>query len=206
MNRKELKEKAQNSLKGKYKDAIIMMVLMYVISFAIGAVVGLIGGILNLNESMMDLFSSGASIVLSGLLMFGYTSYFLKISRNEEVTYNELFSKTHLLVPYILITLLTAVLVFCWSLLFVIPGIIAGISYSLVYFIALDNPELKTSEVLKKSKNMMNGHKLDYFILQLSFIGWAILGIFTLGILYLWLIPYMQVTIANFYNQLKEQN
>ena len=52
----------------------------------------------------------------------------------------------------------------------------------------------------------MNGHKMDYFILNLSFFGWAILGIFTFGLLYLWLIPYMQVTFANFYNEIKEQN
>lgn len=100
--------------------------------------------------------------------------------------------------------MLTSVFTFLWSLLFIIPGIIASLSYSMVYFIALDNLELSALDVIRKSKEMMRGHKGEYFVLGLSFIGWGILGIFTLGILYLWLIPYMQVTMANFYNELKE--
>jgi len=63
---------------------------------------------------------------------------------------------------------------------------------------------MSTMEVITKSKEMMNGHKMDYFVLVLSFFGWAILGILTLGILYLWLTLYMNVTFANFYNSLKE--
>jgi uncharacterized membrane protein len=76
----------------------------------------------------------------------------------------------------------------------------------MVYYIALDNPELSATEVINKSKTMMNGHKLDFFILGLSFIGWIILIPFTFGLLSLWLVPYMQVTYANFYNSLKEHN
>lgn len=205
MNRAELKEKAKKSLKGKYKDAIIMIVLLYLISFGVGVVLGTVCVFLRL-ENILNILSQIASFIISGLLMFGYNSYFLKVSRDEEVSYKELFSKTKLLVPYILISLLTFVFVFLWSLLFIIPGIIAAIGYSFVYLVALDNPELEPMEVLKKSKEMMNGHKMDYFVLQLSFIGWALLGVFTFGILYLWLIPYMQVTNANFYNQLKEKN
>ena len=130
-------------------------------------------------------------------------SYFLKVSRNEPVTYKELFSKTNLFWSYLGIALLTSLFIILWSFLFIIPGIIASISYSLIYYIKLDNPELSASEVISKSKEMMNGHKWDYFVLGLSFIGWSILGIFTFGVLYLWLFPYMQVTYANFYNSLK---
>ena len=75
----------------------------------------------------------------------------------------------------------------------------------MAYYIKLDNPELNEFEVIRRSKEMMNGHKMDYLILCLSFIGWEILGVFTFGILYVWLIPYMNVTIANFYNQLKQE-
>lgn len=206
MNRAELKENARNSLKDRYKDAIIMMIIMWVISFVAGFIVGILGVALGFGEDAIDLISQIVGLVISGFLTFGYTSYFLKVSRNENATYQELFSKTKMFVPYILISLLTGLFVLLWSFLFIIPGIIASIGYSMVLFVALDNPELSASEVLTKSKEMMNGHKMDYFVLQLSFLGWAILGIFTFGILYLWLIPYMEVTNANFYNRLKEQN
>lgn len=187
----------------------MMLILIYGINFGIGIIVGIIGGRLTaigLQESITDILSQIASIIINGLFAFGYTSYFLKLSRNEEVTYNELFSKTHLFGPYIAISLLTTVFVVLWSFLFIIPGIIASISYSFVYFVALDYPKLNATKVLQKSKEIINGHKMDFFILNLSFLGWMLLGILTCGILYLWLIPYMEVTIANFYNTLKEKH
>lgn len=204
MNRVELKERAKASLQGKYGDAIKMMFVFYLINFGVGFVLGFTEGLLNLSENASDLISSLVSIVLSCLFGFGMVSYYLKLSRNEEVTYKELFSKFDMAIPYISIALVTGLFTLLWSLLFIIPGIIASISYTLVYMIKLDNPEMSTMEVITKSKEMMNGHKMDYFVLILSFFGWAILGILTLGILYLWLTPYMNVTFANFYNSLKE--
>ncbi len=195
MNRVELKESAKRQLQGKYKDAIILILLMTLISYAATFVGGLLG-----------VLAPVVALVVSGLIGFGYTSYFLKISRGETPTYKELFARTDLLVPYILITLLVGVFTFLWSLLLIIPGIIASFAYSMVYFVALDHPELSASEVLKKSKQIMDGHKLDYFILILSFTGWIILALFTFGLLYLWLLPYMEVTYANFYNQIKDKS
>ena len=200
MNRIELKNRAKESLKGKYGEAIKLLLITFAISFATGFVIGF----LNLDEDIAELISSIVSLAVAGLLGFGTVSFFLKISRNETVTYKELFSKTNMCFSYLAISLLVGLFTALWSLLLVIPGIIAAINYSLVYFVKLDNPELGALEVLRKSKEMMNGHKWDFFVLILSFLGWAILGIFTLGILYLWLVPYMQVTYANFYNSLKE--
>lgn len=205
MNRVELKERAKASLKGKYGDAILLLVVYYLISFGIGFVLGIISGLIGLSENALDLLTNIASIIIAGLFGFGIISYYLKVSRNEEVTYKELFSKFDLAIPYILISLVTGLFTLLWSLLFIIPGIIAAISYTLVYMIKLDHPEMSTMEVIRKSKEMMNGHKMDYFVLVLSFIGWEILGLFTFGILYLWLVPYMNVTLANFYNSLKQE-
>ena len=200
MNRIELKNRSKESLKGKYGEAIKLLLITFAISFATGFVIGF----LNLDEDIAELISSIVSLAVAGLLGFGTVSFFLKISRNETVTYKELFSKTNMCFSYLAISLLVGLFTALWSLLLIIPGIIAAINYSLVYFVKLDNPELGALEVLRKSKEMMNGHKWDFFVLILSFLGWAILGIFTLGILYLWLVPYMQVTYANFYNSLKE--
>lgn len=205
MIRSELKANAKASLKGNYGDAITILVVFELISFAFGFVAGLLGGILNISENILDLINILGSLAISGLFGFGLSSYYLKLSRNEEVSWKELFNKTDMAIPYILITILTGIFTFLWSLLFIIPGIIAAISYSLVHYIKLDNPELSELEVIKKSKQMMQGHKMEYVLLSLSFIGWAILGIFTFGILYVWLIPYINVTMANFYNKIKQE-
>ena len=197
MNRSELKSKARESLKGKYGEAIALLL----ISFGISCMTGAIAGFLNLN----DLISYVISVVISGLLGFGTISFYLKISRNESVTFKELFSKINMFWPYIVISLLVGLFTILWSFLFIIPGIIASFSYSLVFYIKLDNPELSALEVIKKSKEMMKGHKWDFFILYLSFIGWSILALFTFGILCLWLVPYMNVTFANFYNSIKDE-
>lgn len=201
MDRKELKKKAKESLNGKYGDAIALLL----ISYGIVVVLGLIIGASGLDEETVDSVASILSFVVSGLIGFGTVSYFLKISRNEPVTYKELFSKKNMASSYITISLLVGLFTMLWSLLFIIPGIIAALNYSLVYYVKLDNLELSSKEVISKSKEMMRGHKWDFFVLMLSFVGWSILSVFTLGILNLWLVPYMQVTFANFYNSIKEE-
>ena len=202
MNRALLKENAKKSLQGKYGDAIALLGIMFAFSFALGLVIGFF----RLEEDLASTLADLCSLLISCALGFGMTSYFLKISRNEPVTYNELFSKTNMFVSYLSISLLVGLFTFLWTLAFIIPGIIASLSYSMVFFVKLDNPDMGAMDVLRKSKQIMSGHKMDYFVLGLSFLGWAILGVFTLGILYLWLIPYMQVTYANFYNSIKDEN
>lgn len=201
MNRSELKNKAKESLKGKYGDAIALLLISYGIVCVLGFIIGFSG----LDEKTAESVISSLSVVVSSLIGFGSISYFLKLSRNEPVTYRELFSKKNMAGSYIAISLLVGLFTTLWSLLFIIPGIIAALNYSLVYYIKLDNPNLSSMEVISKSKEMMRGHKWDFCVLMLSFIGWEILGIFTLGILYLWLVPYMQVTYANFYNSIKNE-
>lgn len=201
MNRSELKNKAKESLKGKYGDAIALLLIPYGIVFVLGFIIGFSG----LDEKTAESVVSSLSVVVSSLLGFGTISYFLKLSRNESVTYRELFSKKNMAGSFIAISLLVGLFTTLWSFLFIIPGIIAALNYSLVYYIKLDNPNLSSMEVISKSKEMMRGHKWDFCVLMLSFIGWEILGIFTLGILYLWLVPYMQVTYANFYNSIKNE-
>lgn len=202
MERATLKSNAKASLKGKYGDAIVLMIIYGLIAGAVGGVFGGILGAANIDKDTVKALGEVLSAVISCLFIFGIHSYFLKISRNESVEWKELFSKTNLFVPALLITIVVGIFVTLWSLLLIIPGIIAAISYSQVYFIKLDNPDMEVMDVLKKSKELMNGHKMDYFILLLSFLGWLILGVFTFGILYLWLMPYMSVTEANFYNEL----
>lgn len=202
MDRVLLKQKAKESLNGKYADAVIVILITGIL----GGIAGLFTGIgEELKLIPLQVLGEVISFVITCLISFGSLSFYLKISRNEEVTYKELFSKTNMFIPYLLISLLTGIFTFFWSLLFIIPGIIAAISYSQCFLIALENPAVDPMEAIKESKKLMEGHKMDYFLLNLSFIGWMILGIFTFGLLYFWLIPYMSVTQMNFYNALLEE-
>ena len=98
---------------------------------------------------------------------------------------------------------LMGVFIALWSLLFVIPGIIKTFSYAMTPYILEEHPELTANEAIDHSRAMMKGHKFDLFWLYLSFIGWGILCIFTLGIGLLWLVPYMQTAQASFYEDVK---
>lgn len=98
-----------------------------------------------------------------------------------------------------------SLLTFFWSLLFIIPGIVKAFSYAMTPFILDEYPELTPVEAIHRSRMMMKGHKFDLFWLYLSFIGWAILCLFTCGIGFLWLAPYVQTAEAAFYEEVKAE-
>jgi uncharacterized membrane protein len=98
--------------------------------------------------------------------------------------------------------ILVGIFTILWSLLLIIPGIIKGIAYSQVFFLLRDNPEYTALEAITESKKRMKGYKWKFFLLNLSFIGWAFIAIFTLGIGFLWLTPYILTANATFYNEL----
>ena len=95
--------------------------------------------------------------------------------------------------------------IFLWSLLFLIPGLIKAFSYALTPYILNDNPDLSADEAIERSRAMMKGHKFDLFYLYLSFIGWFILSLMTLGIGLLWLTPYVEGAVASFYEDRLEE-
>lgn len=92
-----------------------------------------------------------------------------------------------------------------WTLLLVVPGIVKGLAYSLTPFIVRDNPELSPNEAINLSVKMMEGHKFDLFCLYLSFAGWFFLCLLTIGVGFLWLMPYVQTTLAAFYQDIKAE-
>ena len=90
-------------------------------------------------------------------------------------------------------------------ILFIVPGIIIAIALSMTYFIIAEDDQISAVDALKKSYKMMDGHKMKYFFLCLRYIGLALLCILTLGIGFLWLVPYMYVTNAKFYDEIKDE-
>jgi uncharacterized membrane protein len=100
-------------------------------------------------------------------------------------------------------TLLVGIFTFLWTLLLIIPGIIKSLAYSMTPYIIADEPGIDALVAIRKSQEMMNGHKMELFMLGLSFIGWFLLGALTFGVGMFFVIPYYQTTLANFYLELR---
>lgn len=145
-----------------------------------------------------------ASIFIAGPLALGIKMFSLSLSRDEEPRLEQIFDGFRNYGSALGTYLLMSLYIFLWMLLLIIPGIIASLSYSMTFFILADDPEIGASAALDKSRKMMDGFKWKYFYLQLSFLGWALLCILTIGIGFLWLFPYMEISYAKFYDDVKE--
>jgi uncharacterized membrane protein len=179
---------ARESLNGKWGLAIGTFLLYYVLPILFYGV-PVIGWI--------------ASIILQMAFVTGITIFSLSISRNQDARLEQLFSGFKKSGLVFTAALLMFVFVLLWSLLLVIPGIIAALSYSMTYYIIAEDNSVGAMEAIDRSKKMMDGYKWKYFRLLLRFFGLSLLCILTLGIGFLWLIPYFHVTNAKFYDDIK---
>ena len=145
-------------------------------------------------------------ILLDGALMVGLCIANMKLVRGEKVKVKDLFEAFDNcdLTSTIGLSVKTAVFTLLWSLLFIIPGIVAAYSYSMAPYILADKPELTGGEAIAESKRVMKGRKMKLFLLDLSYTGWILLGILTLGILLIWVIPRMDAARAAFYEDLRK--
>ncbi|MEG1737491.1 MAG: DUF975 family protein [Odoribacter sp.] len=173
--------------------------------WGISAVVALVYILITAATTSLPIVGTLGGIFLILPLGYGVMVVFLKSFRGEEVEIGRLFDGFNdywrIFGTMILVYLYT----FLWSLLLIIPGIIKSYSYGLTSYILLDEPELKYDAAIQKSMAMMRGNKMKLFLLDLSFIGWGLLCILTLGIGFLWLSPYIYSARAAFYQDLKKE-
>ena len=154
-------------------------------------------------SAVLSMITFIVEFAIKGPFMLGFAGLFLKRIRGQEIAAKNIFDGFQNFFPSFILWLLTALFTFLWGMLFIIPGIIKGFSYSMAFYIMYDNPEIEPIDALKKSQIMMKGYKWKLFVLTLSFIGWILLGLLTLGIGYFWLYPYISLSMANFYENLK---
>ncbi len=140
--------------------------------------------------------------VLAGAFTLGLTMQSLKVMRDDKPTVNDIFSGFKNFGNAFLAHLINSILIFLWTLLLIIPGIIKAYSYSMTFYIMCDDPSISANDARKKSMELMRGNKWRLFCLQFSFIGWWLLSLLTLGILALWIAPYEQAATAAFYQSL----
>ena len=185
---KELMAEARESLSGNWGLAIATF-LVYGIIISIFQVIPTVGSVL--------------ALFIAGPMLVGVSMFSLSLSRGESARLEQIFEGFKNYGTVLGAYLLMVLFIFLWMLLLIIPGIIAAIAYSQTFYILAEDDTIGSMDALKKSKEMMDGYKWKYFCLGLRFIGWALLCILTLGIGFLWLSPYIQISYAKFYEDLK---
>ncbi len=180
---------ARESLKGRWGLAVGTFLVYSLIIGVFGAMrnFGLIG------------------LLIEGPLILGITEFSLSISRGKEARLEQIFEGFKFFSQALVTYLLMILYVILWMLLLIIPGIIAVLSYSMTFYILADDKSLKPAELLDRSKKMTDGYKWKLFYLCLRFFLLALLCILTLGIGFLWLIPYANITTAKFYDDIKDK-
>ena len=162
----------------------------------------------SINPKLLKIFSN-SSFLLNFFLLYplslGYSVAHKELLQNGDaaITRNTVRLAFSDYVRNAVSILLVYLYTILWTLLFIVPGIIKGLAYSLTPFIVKDNPQLSPNQAINLSMKMMKGHKFDLFYLYLSFIGWILLAMLTLGVGLLWVIPYMQTSMAAFYLDVK---
>ncbi len=228
MSASDTRLKARTALCGKYWLAVLVTFLAGI--FGVGATspsinfdadIGSIQDIFNLEMNnaiaagilsvifaiFMVIFAASfmitfARFILSGVIELGFSQFLLNLYDGNECRVKDLFSKFNDFGRGFLQSLLRGIYVLLWSLLFVIPGFIKSLSYAMTPFIMAEDPNIKPNDAITLSRELMDGHKLDFFLLNLSFIGWHLLCLLTLGIGEIFLAPYINAAHAAFYREI----
>lgn len=214
--RQEIKAIGKEQFKLNYWNCVLVLLL---VSAVLGALAWIANGqevmkMVNGNPGQVTISvranaASLLNLLLAGPLMIGLKSFFTKNVQGDrdDLTVTTPFSEAFRNYPRKLGgSLWMGLFVFLWSLLLLIPGIIKGISYSMTQYILADCPNVKARDALKLSMRMMHGHKWEAFVLSLSFIGWLILSLLTLGILSVFYVgPYMDSSFAAYYLEIRDE-
>ena len=186
----DIREAARASLQGRWTNAVVTTLVFAILSCLL---------------SLIPYATVLISLLVVTPLGYGltYASYLYFQKKDDNMLDNMFkygFNSSYL--KYIVVALLSFVLVMIGLCLLVVPGIILSIGFVLVPYLLVERPELSSTEILMESWNMMKGHKAQFFWLMLSFIGWMLLCVLSLGIGYFWLAPYMYMAQNKFYEEL----
>lgn len=152
---------------------------------------------------LVGLAMAVAHLFLGSLVGVGYSKFNLDlVDRRQETEIGTLFGYFRHWRTVVVAGLLRTLYIFLWTLLFIIPGIVASYSYAMTNYILAEHPEMSASEAIERSSEMMTGNRWRLFCLRFSFIGWELLSVLSLGLGELWLRPYKQAAEAAFYREI----
>lgn len=220
MNRKQLKRTARNSYMDTprlYLTTFIYLAILFLFN-AVSRRLSLDidwslwnGDVLQFIETAIpapqrrDYINAALAIVIEVVIqifMVGYLSFIMNVVRRRAAKISNLADGFSVTLKIFALILVQGLFVWLWSLLFLIPGIIAMYRYRQTWYILLDDPDKGIWQCIKESSALMRGHKMELFLLDLSFIGWRILMLLSANVLSIWVLPYIEATYAVYYNRL----
>lgn len=202
-----LKEDAKTKLSGNWPKAAVVTFIVWLLTdaFTQDAV----------NDAVIKIGNSGAisvnstnglfsiiSLLVAGPLAIGVVYFYMKIESGDEPNISLVFDGFQDFKRGFLFHLISMMFVVLWGLLLIVPGIIAAIRYSMGYYLMVENPDMSPMEALRESSELMKGHKMDFLMFAISFIGWVIVSALTVGLGFLLLVPYYQMAKLNFYREI----
>lgn len=200
INRAELKSHAKDELRGKWGLAIGGFFLANLILQVVGQALNIISD----RSFPLLLISFLVTSILSAVMSVGMCKFSLNYATNGETpAIEDLFSGFKVILKAVGVYFLVTIIIAIGFILLIVPGIILSLMFSQVFYILADDNSKSIIDCLKESSAMMKGYKGSYFVLLLSFLGWLILGAIPLLIGLLWVVPYMNVTLASFYLNIK---
>ena len=198
MNFIEIKEEAKKLTSKHILKFWKSSLLVFASSIALAIILGIIsGGVLAFITELVAL-----------PLYIGFISYILGLTRKEEVSLTDIFQDYKKIGLIVVTLIISYVFIIFGYILLIVPGIMIAFSLVMVGYLLADSKETSISEaknIIRESIEMMNGYKLDYFIFELSFIGWYFLGAITFGIAYIYVIPCFTFANTLYYQRLKEK-
>lgn len=198
MNFIEIKEEAKKLTSKHILKFWKSSLLVFASSITLAIILGIIsGGVLAFITELLAL-----------PLYIGFISYILGLTRKEEVSLTDIFQDYKKIGLIVVTLIISYVFIIFGYILLIIPGIMIAFSLVMVVYLLADSKETSISEaknIIRESIEMMNGYKLDYFVFELSFIGWHFLGAITFGIAYIYVIPYFTFANTLYYQRLKEK-
>jgi uncharacterized membrane protein len=194
-NRDKLRATARKSLACKWSiGGVVTFLTLTAVAMGMGSL---------FFSGLIAHFCTLVGIFITPIMVYGLFVFFLRNIRGEQVSIKGLFVGFSHYGSVLSTMLLMHLYIILWSLAGIIPGIIKAYAYALTPYILHDHPEMGANDVITRSAELMNGHKRQLFLMDLSFAGWGLLCILSLGVGFLWLIPYMQSARAAFYEEVK---
>lgn len=202
--RKELKKNAKNQLKNNWLISIGVTIIATILLFLVDRISNYV---INDESIIISILGMIITFFLSGLISVGVCKFFINLVNKSNPKFSDLWYGFNFnrVIKVCGVSLLLGIIITIGMLLLVVPGIIFALMYSQIYYILADKPNISIIECLKESSRIMKGHKIELFILELSFIGWIVLTIVTLGVAGLYYLPYYNTTLAKFYLEVKNE-
>lgn len=187
---------ARVALAGKWPTAVLTMLTA---TLLVAVPAGIIERMMEGQSASESFLLNLVTILIGGPVALGTCFFLIRLFRNQEISVAILFTGFDYFVKAALLRLVTSILILLWTLLFIVPGIIADIRYSQAFYILADHPDKDIMECIEDSKYLMQGNKWKFFCLNISFIGWAILASIPAGLGWLLLLPYIGTAQTAFY-------